>query len=340
MANRKVVFSIVGWMRDYKGPTSDDPPPEGGGKFVRDNVGYEAWNFQSVKGNRYAYVTTLSKNHGVKIQRIQPNSSGDRADEVLLVFLSKVPSQSKHESRKALPQAIGEGVRVVGWYRRGTLFSHGQDISRTGEQRRYRYKYNAMCTDADAFCVPELERKDIGLDGLNIHGPGGFKMAHVRYPFKENGERDSYFSDCSSWVARVLSYIDSYKTTPHVTVELLYPDELTEPEKYPEGARKLVTVNAYERDNRARNKCIEKYGYRCAVCCFDFYDTYGKIGMGFVHVHHLIPLYKVGKQYRVDPVKDLRPVCPNCHAMLHRSGGVMTIDSLRKVLNPKFTLRK
>jgi 5-methylcytosine-specific restriction protein A len=87
-------------------------------------------------------------------------------------------------------------------------------------------------------------------------------------------------------------------------------------------------------------KCIERYGYKCAVCCFDFYDTYGNIGEGFVHVHHLIPFYKVGKQYKVDPVKDLRPVCPNCHAMLHRSGGEMTIDSLRKALNPKLTPRK
>jgi hypothetical protein len=111
-----------------------------------------------------------------------------------------------------------------------------------------------MCRDADAFCVPELERKDLGLDGLNIYGPGGFKQTRVRYPLEVNGERDSCFSDGSSWVARVLNYVDSYKSTPSEKVEFLYPDELSEPEKYPEGARKLVFVNAYERDNRARGQ--------------------------------------------------------------------------------------
>jgi len=34
-------------------------------------------------------------------------------------------------------------------------------------------------------------------------------------------------------------------------------------------------------------------------------------------VHHLVPISKIGKKYRVDPIKDLRPVCPNCHAVIH-----------------------
>ncbi len=36
------------------------------------------------------------------------------------------------------------------------------------------------------------------------------------------------------------------------------------------------------------------------------------MGEGFIHVHHLKPLSEVGYEYRVDPIRDLRPVCPNC----------------------------
>ena len=70
----------------------------------------------------------------------------------------------------------------------------------------------------------------------------------------------------------------------------------------------------------ARKKCIEHYGAKCAVsnCGFDFEKLYGDIGKGFIHVHHLTQLSDIGQGYEVDPIKDLRPVCPNCHAMLHQ----------------------
>jgi hypothetical protein len=247
------------------------------------------------------------------------------------VFLSKVLNASKHLSRRDLPQKIGNGVRVVGWYSRCTLLSPGHK----GGKERANRKYNAVCLEAEeAVCVPELDRKDIGLDGLDIYGPGGFKQTRVRYPFTSRGQYDSYFSDSSSWAARVIDYVDSYSDSGETGAR--YPDELAESRKYPEGLKKKVTVNAYERDELARKKCIEKYGYKCAVCCFDFHDAYGEIGNCFVHVHHLIPLHRVGEQYEVDPIKDLRPVCPNCHAMLHRGSEVLTIESLRKLLKPQF----
>jgi len=106
---------------------------------------------------------------------------------------------------------------------------------------------------------------------------------------------------------------------------------LDEPEfgTYVEGAVESVIVNAYERDQVARQACIFHYGTRCQVCRFDFGERYGEVGKGFIHVHHLIPLSEIRAQYRVDPVDDLRPVCPNCHAMLHRTSPPLKIDELR-----------
>lgn len=111
--------------------------------------------------------------------------------------------------------------------------------------------------------------------------------------------------------------------------ENIFPDELAPGLKYTEGAKKQIRVNAYERNPKARKACLEHYGCICAVCNFDFSKKYGEFAKGFIHVHHLKPLALTNGQYKLDPVADLMPVCPNCHAMLHFSKTVLTIDELR-----------
>lgn len=110
----------------------------------------------------------------------------------------------------------------------------------------------------------------------------------------------------------------------------VYPDELDNPdETLFEGIKKAVLVNSYERNPIARKKCIEHYGFQCVVCSCDFEKMYGDIGKGFIHVHHLTQLSDIGQSYDVDPIKDLRPVCPNCHAMLHKKNPPYTIDEMK-----------
>jgi hypothetical protein len=101
---------------------------------------------------------------------------------------------------------------------------------------------------------------------------------------------------------------------------------------FPEGAVSRVTVNKYERDPAARRTCLATYGHQCTVCDLDFKDQYGDIGEDFIHVHHLKELSTVGVGYEVDPLLDLRPVCPNCHAMLHRRRPAFTPEELRLML--------
>lgn len=99
-----------------------------------------------------------------------------------------------------------------------------------------------------------------------------------------------------------------------------------------EGARRTVQVNVYERDLSARRACLAVWGTRCVVCSFDFQERYGELGEGFIHVHHLKPLGEIRDGYQLDPIADLRPVCPNCHAMLHRRKPVLTIQQLIALL--------
>lgn len=113
-----------------------------------------------------------------------------------------------------------------------------------------------------------------------------------------------------------------------VPPEQNFPETVLENQSYVEGASRRVTVNAFERDPRARAACIRKHGFRCAACQMSFQDQYGDIGKGFIHVHHKKPLAATRAEYRIDPTKDLVPVCPNCHAMLHTSFPPLGIDEL------------
>lgn len=112
-------------------------------------------------------------------------------------------------------------------------------------------------------------------------------------------------------------------------------DEITE--QLFEGAKKTIIINAYERNVKARQLCIEHWKPICAVCDFDFQEMYGDIGKGFIHVHHLKPVSQIGETYEVDPINDLRPVCPNCHAMLHRPEETLTIEELKLIVTANVT---
>ena len=115
-------------------------------------------------------------------------------------------------------------------------------------------------------------------------------------------------------------------------ISLIYPDEVSDDEDFVEGAVKQVIVNQYERSNKGRTRCLQHHGYNCTVCNLNFNDKYGEIGRNFIHVHHLIPLSNITEEYALNPVEDLRPVCPNCHAMIHRRKPPFSIDELRDKL--------
>jgi 5-methylcytosine-specific restriction protein A len=105
-----------------------------------------------------------------------------------------------------------------------------------------------------------------------------------------------------------------------------------ESSEFQEGHVRTITVNAYERDPRAREACIRYHGAICVVCNLNFEERYGDIGRGYIHVHHKRPLSVLRENYKVNPEKDLVPVCPNCHAMLHRRSPPYDVEQLRNML--------
>ena len=105
-----------------------------------------------------------------------------------------------------------------------------------------------------------------------------------------------------------------------------------ESEEHLEGGLNRIETNRYERNPVNRELCLSANGYKCKICGFDFESCYGKIGHHFIHVHHIIPVSKWTEAYKIDPVKDMIPVCPNCHAMLHKSDPPYTPDELREMI--------
>ena len=59
----------------------------------------------------------------------------------------------------------------------------------------------------------------------------------------------------------------------------------------PEGDVKRVAVNRYQRDQHARDACLQRWGNSCTVYGMYFGDRYGPMwARGSFHVHHLRPL--------------------------------------------------
>ena len=101
---------------------------------------------------------------------------------------------------------------------------------------------------------------------------------------------------------------------------------------YQEGAIRTVTVNAYERNQEAREECLRRHGRSCIICGFNFMEAYGAEAADYIQVHHIKPIARAGGSYVLDPIKDLRPVCPNCHAVIHRRDPPFEIAEVKRML--------
>lgn len=188
-------------------------------------------------------------------------------------------------------------------------------------------------TDKDIF----WKDKPLFYDGLGSHKYVRFRLL-MDYPdgfltfmsLREHGLRGNIQGVMQCKNEELLSFLkgeyQNYVTNDNSNTESSSVAE------YTEGEVHEVVQNRYERNREARGKCIETKGCKCAVCGMDFEEKYGEIGRGFIHVHHLIPISSIGKDYVIDPVNHLVPVCPNCHNMLHRKDPPMTPEELKKII--------
>ncbi|MCL2362578.1 MAG: hypothetical protein FWC73_12300 [Defluviitaleaceae bacterium] len=156
---------------------------------------------------------------------------------------------------------------------------------------------------------------------------------HIRIEIRYN---DNSFEDTESKIKFATWHIksfyvgnQSYEVKPAV-----YPDDLPDSsQEYREGKKKTIAVNVHERNPAARQACISHYGAVCFICGFDFGNTYGDECEGLIHVHHINMISGAEDEYTINPINDLRPVCPNCHMVLHSRKNGYSIDDVKDMLD-------
>lgn len=104
-------------------------------------------------------------------------------------------------------------------------------------------------------------------------------------------------------------------------------------EGYSEGKKEITQEQRYERNPINRKLCLLHKGYKCCVCGFDFEKEFGEIGKNFIEVHHSLPVSQMGENHVVDPLKELYPLCSNCHSMIHKKIPPFTVEELKEIKN-------
>ncbi|MDE2462415.1 MAG: HNH endonuclease [Alphaproteobacteria bacterium] len=183
-------------------------------------------------------------------------------------------------------------------------------------------------------CIARRATIDMQIDGApsQIDDPAIWNRKWQRFSLSlvraniETGEDEgqSDFDLASEWLLRFTAGV--LALMPLEPVDAAAAGEL--PEGFPEGSREQVQVNRYERDRRNRAAALAIHGLRCRACGFDFGERYGEIAAGFIEVHHITPVSKLGPGYVIDPRNDLVPLCANCHRVAHRADPPLTIETI------------
>jgi predicted HNH restriction endonuclease len=171
--------------------------------------------------------------------------------------------------------------------------------------------------------------------------------SHIRS--LRNGEVQSCFTEhgwvkfCSEDLQGLLASIFDHKSAPLVSVarckacNVLEQDVVIERHAlhFVGNTEKTSTlkIDPIEHDPLARALCIQRHGSSCSVCNIDMSVRYGALGSGFIEVHHQRSTTAAELGREPDPLRDLYPVCPNCHAMLHRGREIpLTVNELKTAM--------
>ena len=190
------------------------------------------------------------------------------------------------------------------------------------------FDYIAMLQDYGA--KVEFKVNDTILDE-NTKWPDSwrtFSCRIIRVPVEINSSHDAY-DFISEWMLHGVGLVLSLLTISDVEeAETLEAVE-------GEGEKSIIKSTRYERNPINRKICLHKKGYSCAVCGANLFEIYGEIGRDYIEIHHITPVSMMGEGYILDIDRDLEPLCPNCHAMIHRKNPPYTIEELRNMVRMK-----
>ena len=98
--------------------------------------------------------------------------------------------------------------------------------------------------------------------------------------------------------------------------------------------RRYIVHRTIERNQKTSQYVKAARGHQCEACGFDFHQTYGEPGLGFIEAHHLIPLSSLpeGEPVPIDPYKDFAVLCSNCHRIAHRRSPPYSVKEIQTMI--------
>lgn len=95
-----------------------------------------------------------------------------------------------------------------------------------------------------------------------------------------------------------------------------------------EEKKKYKYHKTVERNSRLSRAAKRIHGLTCEVCGFNFEETYGLIGKGFIEAHHKTPIADIPDDQFItlSAENDFAVVCSNCHSMLHHDSAIQNFE--------------
>jgi len=209
-------------------------------------------------------------------------------------------------------------------------------------------------------CTPDMQYwtfgKSVGINGNSYHKDGGtakwwlYNLGFTNVlKIKDEAYKSKVVKAFLDWSKKVDSFDIGAKfekdQNANSRFELLVHQSLL-PKKiqiqintkdktqqsFDEGFRTEIVKEVTKRNKKLIGFAKDKYGMDCKVCGFNFGKTYGAYGDGFIEVHHLYP---ISKGIRKTKIENLRPVCANCHRMLHRGSVLLSIEELKALIDQR-----
>lgn len=105
-------------------------------------------------------------------------------------------------------------------------------------------------------------------------------------------------------------------------------------------------IEKKEIKNRTRSKALRDAALafysvngviKCDVCGFSYEEKYGELGKGYIEIHHEKPICEYGTngsaEFISEAIKNVKPLCANCHRMIHRNPlKPLTISDLKSII--------
>ena len=108
-----------------------------------------------------------------------------------------------------------------------------------------------------------------------------------------------------------------------------------------EGKANIKTSKTKERSKMLREAAVKYYTVddriKCCACGFDFTEKYGEHGAGYIQIHHEKPIYQYSDEgfstYIKEAILNTKPLCANCHCMIHRNKThMLEIEELKEII--------